>query len=85
MLRQGLSLISKLLGELVPKASGNPEAQNFIMDTMKKIQKFSAGAQQNPNAEQSQIRDLAMKQQQMSTLPSQQPAQPSAQPPTPGA
>jgi hypothetical protein len=66
---QGVALIVRLMGELVPKSASNQELQSTLMDCMKKLGKFSSGA--SPQAGQSQMRDLMMQQQKMAQLPQQ--------------
>lgn len=73
---QGVSLIVKLMGELVPKSSSNPELQNALMDSMRKLSKFTSASGSSPGAQQQQMRELMLKQQQMSQLPQAQPPKP---------
>jgi len=72
MVAQGIGLITKLMGELLAKASSMPDAVADLADCIKKLSKYAAG-KQNPAAEQEQMRALMMKQQQMSQLPQQKP------------
>ena len=73
MVQQGMSLIIKLMGELVGKAGGASEAAMALMDCIKKLAKFVPQGASHPQAEQEQLRGLAMKQQQMSQMPQQKP------------
>jgi hypothetical protein len=70
MVKQGIALIIKLMGELLPKASGSPEAVEALATSIQKLNKFAAG-RQNPAAEQEQMKALMQRQQQMSQLPQQ--------------
>ena len=69
MAAQRIALIVKLMGETIGIAGGGSEAGLALADSIRKLAKYSPQGASNPSADQDALKQLALKQTQMSQMP----------------